>query len=277
MSARAATFLGPVEGELTDGEQMILASISKLRCEVKEIADQLKKQQDRKKYHAEYYQKRKAKEAKKKKEKQVDDNRLTNHNKHCLEGSRDKRLPFAEWAKVLKQFVDRGLSAYNFMTWLSWTWNHNTFRHVPITKSGGYMNVFIGMSGDKPLRHKYSERDVTGRVRVRTFKTPVQLEPLGQALWWHWGYAVLMQVVSEVADEPWYEKLGDAWHRPMQVMQGAFGCYQIREGLIFDPTETDLVLATKGYQAMRPTLECGWGACLKGLSCKEEPFIAPKL
>ena len=274
MSARAAV-LG--ELELTGGERLILESIGKLRTEVRGLAGELKKLQDRKKYHAEYYQKRKATNAKTKKKKEVVDTRLPNADRHCLEGRRDQRLPFAEWAQMLKQFADRGLSAYNFLTWLSWTWNHNTYRHAPITKSGGYMNLFIGMSGDKPLRHKYSERDVTGRVRIRTFKTPVQLDPFREAKWWHWGYAVLMQVVNEVADEPWYEKLGDAWHRPMKVMQGAFGCYQIREGLVFDPSETDLVLATKGYQAMRPTLECGWGACLKGLSCKEEPFIAPKL
>ena len=70
-----------------------------------------------------------------------------NLDRHCLEGSRDRRLPAAEWGEVLKSFVQRGLSPYNFLSWLAWKWNKDTFQHVPITKSGGYMHVFIGMSG----------------------------------------------------------------------------------------------------------------------------------
>ena len=127
MSARAAV-LG--ELELTGGERLILESIGKLRTEVRGLAGELKKLQDRKKYHAEYYQKRKATNAKTKKKKEVVDTRLPNADRHCLEGRRDQRLPFAEWAQMLKQFADRGLSAYNFLTWLSWTWNHNTYRHA---------------------------------------------------------------------------------------------------------------------------------------------------
>ena len=260
----------------------LLTVITALKDQVQRMADALQTQEDRKKYHAAYYKKRKAAAAARKKN-AVND-KLENPNKHILEGSRDYRLPAKKWALKLKEFVDNGLSPYNFITWLAWSWNQDTYRIVPITKSGGYMRVYIGMSaqeGGKALRTRYSERDVTGHVRVNTFKNMTQLDTFASALWWDWGFRVLGLVVQEVDEEDWYKALGESWHRPLMVLQGATGMYEIsnNEGespLYFDPNEKNLNLASKMYGIVRPTLEMGWGAALRGFFSKEEPFTLPK-
>ena len=135
----------------------VLREMALIKEQVARVADALEKQADRKKYQAAYYQERKKKAAKKKKAVG-----RPNPARHCLNG-RDSKLPHAKWAEQLKSFVERGLSPYNFLTWLAWEWNKNTYQHVPITRSGGYYNVLIGISDGKPLRSKYSERDLTGQ------------------------------------------------------------------------------------------------------------------
>lgn len=252
----------------------LLTVITELKAQVQRMADALQKKEDRKNYQSAYYEKRKT--AKKKK---AACSKLENPNRHILEGPRDYRLPYQRWALKLKEFVDRGLSPYNFITWLAWTWNQDTYKYTPITRSGGYMHVFIGLSsqdGGRALRSRYSERDVTGHVRVNTFKNKTQLDTFASALWWNWTFRVLGLVVSEVDEEDWYEALGETWHRPMKVLQGATGMYQIpktcSDPIHFDPNETDLNLASKMYGYVRPTLEMGWGAALRGFFCKEEPW-----
>ena len=249
----------------------VLAAVAKLAEQVQRIAAAMEKQQDRKSYQAEYYKRRKAKKA----EAAARAKRLSNKDRHCLDGPRDLRLPFAAWAGRMKAFADRGLSAYNFITWLAWTWNHNTYEHVPITRSGGYMHVFIGMSGDKPLRTKYSDRDVTGFMRVNTLTRPEQLDTLRDALFWKWTFGCVFSVVSEVEDEGWFNTLGESWHKPLKVAMGGYGCYEIK-GHTFDPSERDLEVASKTYGLLRPTLEMIWNAFMRGLFCKEEPFTGPK-
>jgi hypothetical protein len=246
----------------------VLAAIVSLKQEVQRIAEALEKQQERKSYQAEYYQKRKAAKA-------VKLERLENRNRHCLTGPRDQRLPIVKWTAQLKAFAERGLSAYNFITWLAWSWNHNTFTHVPITKSGGYMHVYIGLSGEKPLRSKYSERDVTGHMRVSRLTKPEQLDTFADALWWKWTFATICNVVGIAEEEDWFEPLGDNWHRPLKVAMGGFGCYEIKSE-IFDHTERNLEVANKTYGWLRPTLEMNWNAFMRGLFSKEEPFTLPK-
>ena len=46
----------------------------------------------------------------------------------------------------------------------------------------------------------------------------------------------------------------------------------VRTYRICNPVETDLNLASKMYGFVRPTLEMGWGAALRGFFSKEEPF-----
>ena len=246
----------------------VLAAVVELKEQVQRIAEAMEKQQDRKSYQAEYYKKRKAAKA----AKVV---RLENRDRHCLDGPRDPRLPHAVWAKQLKAFAERGLSAYNFITWLAWAWNHNTYEHVPITKSGGYMHVFIGLSDKKPLRAKYSERDVTGHMRVSRLTKPEQIDTFADALYWKWTFGTICNVVGEAEDEGWFEGLGESWHKPLKVAMGDFGCYEIK-GEIFDPGERNLDVANKTYGWLRPTLEMNWSAFLRGLFSKEEPFTLPK-
>ena len=259
---------GPSNAELMTVLQKVLNQQQELTTEVERIAEVLKQQQNRKQYQSDYYKKRKAKKL----AKEAENKRLPNPRGNCLHGGgRDRNLPVAEWAKTLKLFVERGLSAYNFMSWLAWTWNHNTYKVVPVTRSGGYLHLYYGMSDNKAMRTKRSERDFTGHMRINTFANKVQLETFRDASWWNWTWGVLSQVVNEVEDEPWYKALGDAWHRPMQVMQGGIGGYVIR-GIAFDQNCNCLETATKQYALFRPTLEMGWGACMRGLFCKKEPF-----
>ena len=254
----------------------VLAEIVQLKEQVGRMADALQRQEDvmkcledRKKYHADYYKKRKVARAKRK---VALSNKLLNRDKHCLDSLRDTRVPYDKWTEKLKAFSARGLSAYNFITWLAWEWNHNTYVHVPITRSGGYVQVFIGLSGGKPLRNKYSDRDLTGRMRITKFQKPEQLDTFSDALWWKWTFRALVQVVNNVSETNWYKALGDSWDRPLKVAMGCFGCYEIK-GVTFDHTERDLAVMSKAYGYLRPTLEMCWGAFLRGLFSKVEPFV----
>ena len=246
--------------------QELIAEMRQLKEQVQRMADTFQKREERREYQAAYYKRRKAS-----KEKQVLPG-FKNLDRHCLEGSRDRRLPAAEWGEVLKSFVQRGLSPYNFLSWLAWKWNKDTFQHVPITKSGGYMHVFIGMSGDKPLRQKYTDRELMGQVKVYRFTKKAQLEFFRDAKWWTWGFHVLGSVIFLLEDEPWFVQLKDDWIKPLRLMMGAYGCYQVRNNIIFDPNESDMCKASNMVGLVRPTLEMCWGACRKGLHCKEEPF-----
>ena len=107
---------GPSNAELMTVLQKVLNQQQELTTEVERIAEVLKQQQNRKQYQSDYYKKRKAKKL----AKEVENKRLPNPRGNCLSGGRDRNLPAAEWAKTLKVFVDRGLSAYNFMSWLAY-------------------------------------------------------------------------------------------------------------------------------------------------------------
>lgn len=248
----------------------VLNAIADLKAQVQRIAEALEKANSRKEYQASYYKKRKQKKAT---PKILAPSGLRNLDRHCLEGRRDKRLPVDKWATVLRRFVDARASPYNFLTWLAWSWNKDTYHMVPITKSGGYLQVFIGFSGDKALRIKYSERELLGRVKVCTFSKQEQLEAFREAKWWRWGFGVLGSVVFQVEDEPWFKQLRDDWIRPLRVMMGGFGMYKVPGmNIEFDQSVSDLPKASKMYGIMRPTLTMSWAACLRGLHCKEEPF-----
>ena len=243
----------------------LVEQVRSLKEQVQRMADVMEKREERRQYQAAYYKKRKAGKCK-----QLPG--LSNLDRHCLEGMRDRRLPAEAWGKVLKRFVELDLSPYNFLSWLAWTWNKNTFQHVPITKSGGYMHVLIGLSGDKPLRQKYTERELMGQVKVYQFTKKEQLEFFRGTWGFHVLGSVIFLVIFLVDEEPWFKKLGDEWVKPLRLMMGAYGCYDIRSDLTFDPNESDMHKASKMVGLVRPTLEMCWGACRKGLHSSEEPF-----
>ena len=244
--------------------EQLLAAVQALGTQLKAIAGALDKQQKRRDYQAAYYKKRKAAAAEKAR-------RIELPNGHCLESRRDDRIPAGAWAKQLQRFVERGLSPYNFLTWLAWAWNQDTFNHVPITKSGGYMHVFIGYSGKKALRCKFSERDVTGRMRISRFSRPEQLDTLGQALYWKWTFHTINKIVDCAEEQGWFETLSSNWQKVLKVAMGGFSCYEVK-GEIWDPNERDLAVINKTYSQLRPTLDMSWNAFLRGLFSKEEPF-----
>ena len=256
-------------------EKIMDTLIEEIRClrnEVKHLTELVESQQNRKKYHSEYYEKRKLKITKECKK----SNRIPNPKCGMFPMIRKYDAPFKMWANKIHEFACRGLSPYNFLTWLSWAWNQNTYEHVPLTKSGGYLHLYIGMSAQKdgrPLRHRYSQRDFTGRMRVNVLTTSRQLDIFSGALWWSWSFHVLNATLDEVKREQWYKDLGPYWHKPLAILQGQHGHYEVLPGIIFQPTtEENLEIASKCYGIVRPILEMGWSASLKGMFSKEEPF-----
>ena len=244
--------------------EQLLAAVQALSTQVQKIASALDKQQQRREYQAAYYKKRKAAKAEKAKRIELPDG-------HCLECRRSDRIPKEAWAKQMRSFVERGLSPYNFLTWVAWSWNQSLFNHVPITKSGGYMHVFIGYSGKKALRCKFSERDVTGRMRISRFSRPEQLDTLGQALYWKWTFHTINKIVDCAEEQGWFETLSSNWQKVLKVAMGGFSCYEVK-GEIWDPNERDFAVINKTYSQLRPTLDMSWNAFLRGLFSKEEPF-----
>ena len=111
-----------------------------------------------------------------------------------------------------------------------------------------------------------------GQIKVYTFTKPEQLEFFREAKWWTWGFHVLGSVVLAVEEEPWFEKLPDSFVKPLRLMMGAYGCYEVRPGVVFDQHEPNLIKASKMVGYVRPTLEMCWGACRRGLHSKVEPF-----
>ena len=238
-----------------------LSEIRRLRNEVKHLTELVESQQNRKKYHSEYYEKRKLKITKKCKQ----SDRIPNP-KCGMFPMIVSTMPFKMWANKIHEFACRGLSPYNFLTWLSWAWNQNTYEHVPLTKSGGYLHLYIGMSAQKdgrPLRHRYSQRDFTGRMRVNVLTTSRQLDIFS-------GGTLVVLVVSCV-------ECNTGWSKARTVVQGFGGptgtnsCNLARATwtlrsttrIIFQPTtEENLEIASKCYGIVRPILEMGWECLL---------------
>ena len=253
--------------------EQAVAEIRELAKEVKRLADLVQTQLDRKSYQADYYKKRKASKAKK-----VRPGLVNRESAALSDQGRDMRLPTAKWGHVLQKFAESGASPCNFLTWLAWTWNKNTYRAAPITRSGGYNQMFIGFSGcdaeAKPLRSKYSDKDLFGCAKLQKFSNLVQLERFQNAPWWAWGRGVLAPVVNDLTEHAWWKQMPEHWRRTLLLMMGQYGSYDLGGGLIFEPdcACTDLNKASKMFQKARPHLEMGWRACIRGLFSSKEPF-----
>ena len=251
------------------------AEIRELRVQVQRMADALQTKQDRSQYQAEYYKKRKAAKALKKEQDRAS-KRLS--SERCVfKGLRRRDVPHKLWAQKMQEFLRDGRSIYNWLTWVAWSWNQDTWEFPPITRSGGYYNVFIGMSGEKPLRSRYTERDITGHVRVITFTTQLQLETFSSALFWAYCFRTVGLVASEhEEDSEWYQQMPTRWRNVIEVLKGALGQFKIPNSEIyFNPEEKDLQVMSKAYGHVRLMLEQVWACTLKGWFSKKEPFTAP--
>ncbi len=187
----------------------------------------------------------------------------------------DRRLKqkMSEWAQTAYRFAEGSKTVFAFMEWLAFTWNNSTYHHKPVTRSGGYNHLFIGFSGTKALRSKWTDNDLFGSVK-RTKFTRSQREQFSSALWWNWGYGVLGKVLVEMQeDEERWQKLPEHWTKPMLLMMGAFGMVEVRAGLFFDPNEEDCHKVARMYAYAKPDLDRGWAACKRGLFGKQEPHV----
>ena len=158
---------------------------------------------------------------------------------------------------------------FAFLEWLCWTWNNATYEYKVITKSGGYNHLFIGYSGDKPLRCKFTDGDLYGNVR-RTKFTPAQRDQFCEALWWKWGFAVLVKLKQAMGVR--FQSLAPAFKRPLLLLMGGFGEVEVQKDLFFDPNEPNCAHLGKAYMHAKPDLDRAWNACKKGLFGRVEPY-----
>ena len=245
-----------------------------------EVVELMQRRERRAEYQRKYYADRKAQKKRKKKAEPVRSG-LENPNENnlnLLKILKDRRLlkVFPQWAEVAYGFADSGHSAFNFLQWLTFTWNVQTYWFRPVTRSGGYNHVFIGFSGPtKALRCKYSDNELFGCVKKCSFVTKPQVEAFRDAPWWRWGYNVLGQVVfcMQEEDEKRWDRLPLSFRRPLLLMMGGSGAFELKKGLEFDPYEGNPDKLGKAYGLAKMDLDMCWGACKKGLFAgKEEPF-----
>ena len=247
-----------------------MVAIVELKEQVARMADALQSREDRRVYQSNYYKKRK--EDKKKKAEELANARLPNTRGSHFTGLRKTNVPIKKWIEKMKQFGREGRSVFNWITWLAWSWNQDTFVFNPLTRSGGYIHVYLGMSDKRPYRHKYCQRDVTGQLNFKTFKTPVQAETLASALWWDYSFRTIGLVYNEVREEEWFKRLDKSWVAVLTIAMGQYGFYEIGDEWVWEPNETNLVRLSRGYNKIRHFLEPTWKASLKGWFCKGEPF-----
>jgi len=254
--------------------ESLMAAIVELKEQVARMADALQSREDRRVYQANYYKKKK--EDKKKKAEDLANARLPNTKGSHFTGLRKYNVPVVKWIEKMKQFGREGRSVFNWFTWLAWSWNQDTFVFNPLTRSGGYIKVYLGMSNkngrDVPYRHNYCQRDVTGQLNFKEFKSPVQAETLAGALWWDYAFRTISLVFNEVKEEDWFKKLDKSWDSVIRIAMGTYGFYELGDEWMWEPNEQNLPRLSKGYNKIRNFLEPTWKASLKGWFCKGEPF-----
>ena len=237
--------------------------------QMQRIADQMEKAQCRKVYHKEYYKRRKEEASERQK--------VASERVQVPDGSIflvRKGLPLVKWMKKMVQFHDANKPPENFLTWLTWSWNKDTFALPPITKSGGYHNVLIGVSGDKGLRNRHTEGDLFPRLRAPKFTKLTQMEAFRSCKWWDFGSRVLGRVYRIADDDGIFEKFRPRFQKLVRVMVGSTGECPAGAGECFDQEEPNLVKMNRTFKKVRNALDTAVAACKKGLYLKEEPFTA---
>ena len=253
---------------LTDRLAKVEAALQEVLGGLSALSQRIRDKESRRDYNANYYAARQA-------EKRQHLLKNPDRNNLNLTMGYDRRLrsKFEEWAAVGYRFAECGGDAYKFLEWLAFTWNACTYWHRPITKSGGYNHLFIGFSGNRPLRAKWTDNDLFGCVKRTRFTRP-QRDQFGKAPWWKWGYGVLGKCVFEMQDdEARWARLPGGFTRPLLLLMGGWGEVALRAGLKFDPSEEDCAAVGKMYQYAKPDLDRGWRACKKGLFGKEPPAL----
>jgi hypothetical protein len=247
------------------------ARLDRIEGQLAELLLLLRGKKSKSDYHARYYEKRKA--GREKAQAKAASARLLNPDRNMLT-YKDRRLSsmFEPWAEVGFRF---GTAAppqpFKFLCWLVYTWQ-NLYQARPITRSGGYNQVFIGWSGDRPLRHRYTDNDVFGNCK-RTKFDETQALGFAKSPWWNWTYGVLYQVLYTMQEhEDRWAKLSPTFTKPLLLMSGGYGEVEVRHGIKFDPNLKHDQLQTV-YKFVKPDLDRGWAACIKGLCSKDAPAV----
>ena len=154
----------------------------------------------RKKYDHEYYLKKKAKRLKKEcASKLVERHRNPSKNtifsvapsacKSAWRSAPNLPNPLEVWTEKLKEFVAQGRRVDQYLEWLAWSWNHNTWVSQPVTKSGGRWAYYLGADvNGKARRQVFTNRDFTGHVKAHQTKFKgLHSDVIMSALWWNYG------------------------------------------------------------------------------------------
>ena len=253
---------------LVDQNRTMNEQMQKMAEQMQKMAEMLEKAHCRKAYHKDYYSRRKEEKAENKK---IAADRLEVPNKCIFQAT---GLPLKKWVDKMVKFHELGKSPENFLTWLAWSWNKNTFTLPPITRSGGYNNVLIGKTGDKGLRARYTESDMFPTVRFPKFTKMVQLDAFHSCKWWRFGARVLGKVYLLADDMEIFNKFRPRFQKLIRVMVGSTGECPAGDGECFDQNQDDMVVMNRTFRKVRFALESAVAACKKGLFMKEEPFTA---
>lgn len=251
-----------------------LATIETYQQEIREnqreILELLRAKGTRAAYNKAYYAKRKKDATALQRSSKI---RNPDRNNLIMPMGKDRRLAsnFEDWALVGFKFGTKN-KPFQFLEWLCWAWQ-DVYMCRPVTRSGGYNQLFIGWSNDKPLRVKVTDCDMFANVRRLKFNK-IQRDQFADAYWWKWGYGVLYQTlqVMEGRAEA-YKELPATFLKPLRLMCGGYGEVEVRSDLFFDPAEDRCDKLATAYAYAKPDLDRGWAACMKGLAAKEEPFM----
>ena len=238
----------------------ISEELQKLSASVSKIHEHLIPKISRRDYQKEYYKKRTKQNGTKIK-----------NPSHGAFANKDNRLPFAKWANA-------GLKSARpsqFIEWLAYQWNRNSYQHPPVTRSGGYYNVFVSFDGTgmKPLRNKHTDVDMFGKLRRFT---TLSLEACRDAKMWNFGYCVVWPVFQIMREDPSWEGVESRFKTYVGLLCGAFAEIKLKD-IVFDlnlePKQLEKVL-----RLALPFLLSGRDAIKRGLLTKTEPMLdAPKV
>ena len=249
-----------------------------LEKRVEALEAQLTCKSKRKKYNQDYYQK-------KKKEKKKEERALRHMNprlntifsvspgacRTAWKTRPDLPYPLEVWTQKLKDFVAQGRRVDQYLEWLAWSWNHDTWMYQPVTKTSGRWHYFVSKSGTKAQRQAFTDRDFTGHVKAhQTRFTKLHQDVIQSALWWRYADLTFKMIIVNSFDSEWFDALPTDYKKVLLVasseeyeLEGKsfHYCLDVEEGL------------GKMYTLALPTLQRAWRATFNGFKAKKEPFV----
>ena len=183
--------------------------------------------------------------------------------------------PLVKWTNKLREFIADKRSVDNYLEWLGWSWNHDTYVTQPVVKSGGRYARFVGMDcKGKPQRVLFTERDFTGRVKAHKSRfKEFHSDVIASAIWYDYAKITFGMICSKYGDdECWFHQMPKDYTKVLQVSRGGIGEFVLHKGKVFGQHEKDFKTMGEMYTYAMPSLKRAWRATLDGFNRKSEPF-----